>query len=107
MTDFGLATLCSTSGQTCSSSAVVRPEFNKFNGLTQVEVEHVRPPVQPLFVLKMYLKSASYGETRTNNRNPYIIYMEADLSVPPPYIKIISLRGVHLTSFPGPIAGGE
>ena len=53
MTDFFTPARCSSSGQTCSTSDVVRPEVNRINGLTEVEDKHVCPLVRPLFVLKM------------------------------------------------------
>jgi len=107
MTDFATATRCLSSGQTCSSSDVVRPELNKINGLTQVEDEHVQPLVRPLFVLKMKAIAMSYLKIRTNNGSLYIIYREADLSVPPLYDKIISVLGSRLVSFPTLIGGAQ
>lgn len=84
MPDFGLYVLCSTSGQTCSSSAVVRPEFNEINHLEQKEVEHVRPLGRPLFVLETQMNSVSYVDWRTNNETPYTTYEEATLQGWPP-----------------------
>ena len=107
MTDFAAATRCSSSGQTCSSSDVVRPEFNEINGLTQVEDKHVCPLVRPLFVLKMKAIAMSYLKMRTNNGSLYIIYREADLSVPPLYNRIISARGSRLGALPTMIGGAQ
>ena len=100
MTDFFTPARCSSSGQTCSTSDVVRPEVNKINGLAKVEDKHVCPLVRPLFVLKMKAIAMSYMKMRTNNGSLYIIYREADLSVPPPYAKIISARSSRPGSFP-------
>lgn len=74
MPDFGLYVLCSTSGQTCSSSAVVRPQSNENNHLGPKEVEHVRPLVRPLFVLETRINSVSYADWRTNNESPHTTY---------------------------------
>lgn len=107
MTDFPTAKRCSSSGQTCSSSDVVRPEVNEIKGLAQVEDKHVRPVVRPLFVLKMEANTMSYCKFRTSNGSLYIIYREADLSVPPPYDKIISARSSRLGSFLMLIGGAQ
>ena len=107
MTDFSAPARCSSSGQTCSTSDVVRPEVNKINSLTKVEDKHVCPLVRPLFVLKKKVIAMSYLNTKTNNGSLYIIYREADLSVPPPYAKIISARSSRLWSFPKPIGGAQ
>jgi len=107
MTDFAAATRCSSSGQTCLSSDVVRPELNEINDLRQVEDKHVRPLVRPLFDLKSQVNSVIYLKVRTNNGSLYIIYREADLSVPPLYDKIISACGSRLWSFPTPIGGAQ
>lgn len=89
MPDFGLYVLCSTSGQTCSSSAVVRPQPNEINHLEQKEVEHVRPLVRPLFVLETQMNSACYADWRTNNESPHTTYGEANRKVWPllPYVE--------------------
>ena len=89
MPDFGLYVLCSTSGQTCSSSAVVRPQSNEINHLEQKEVEQVRPLVRPLFVLETRMNSASYADWRTNNESPHTTYGEANRQVWPllPYVE--------------------
>lgn len=107
MTDFAASALCLSSGQTCLSSGVVRPEFNEINGLTQVEDKHVRPLVRPLFVLKTKAITIGYVKMRTNNGSLYIIYREANLSVPPLYDKIISACGSRLGSFPTLIGGTQ
>lgn len=107
MTDFACFTRCSSSGQTCSSSGVVRPEINEINDLTQDEDKHVRHLVRPPFVLKIKAIAMGYAKMRTNNESLYIIYREADLSVPPLYSKIISARGSRLLSFPTLIGGAQ
>lgn len=107
MTDFSAPARCSSSGQTCLSSHVVRPEVNKINDLTKVEDKHACPLVRPLIVLKKKAIAMSYLKMRTNNGSLYIIYREADLSVPPPYAKIISARSSRLWSFPKPIGGAQ
>lgn len=74
MTDFFTPARCSSSGQTCSTSDVVRPEVNKINGLTEVEDKHFCPLVRPLFVLKMKAIAMGYLKMRTNNGSPHTTY---------------------------------
>ena len=83
---------CSTSGQTCSSSPVVRPQSCKINVLGQDEDEHVRPLVRPLFVLFSRFTTETYLLLRTNNGTPHTTYGRAGLGAEPP-IRDVRARG--------------